>query len=100
MLADSTGNKVKDAVDFWMSDRSGDCSVLLKNLRVENEKILKCCAHVILGMDYAINKVFWDTEQRIGIQKLLDVRAEQKHSHLRQLQHTLLDKSPYPSYYH
>ena len=37
------------------------CSVLLKNSCVEDEKILKCCAHVILNMEKANNKEFCDT---------------------------------------
>ena len=37
-----------------------DCSVLLKNRRVEDKKVLKCCAHAILGMDHTIDKVICD----------------------------------------
>ena len=34
--------------------------------------------HIILGVDYACDKVFRDIEQKIGIQKLLKVSAGEK----------------------
>ena len=58
-----------------MSDRAGDCASLLENLGITEEKILKCSAHIILGVDHAIDKVFRNTEQNIGVQKLLYVNA-------------------------
>ena len=46
------------------------------------EKILKCTAHIILGADHATIKVFKNTEQKIGVQKLLNVTAGEKCSPL------------------
>jgi maleate cis-trans isomerase len=58
-----------------VSDRAGDCATLLENIGVTEEKILKCSAHIILGADHAADKVFKHTEQKIGVQKLLNVTA-------------------------
>lgn len=70
--------EIKEQVDFWMSDRAGDCSTLLQHLGIDDSKILKCCGHVILGVDHAIDKVFRNTEQKIGVQNLLQVSAGEK----------------------
>ena len=78
VLAGVDVEELKSAVDFWITDRAGDCGKLLEGLGIEEEKILKCCAHVILGVDHSIDKVFRDTEGKIGVQKLLDVSAAQK----------------------
>ena len=58
-----------------MVDRAADNEVLLRALGVDPSKILKCCAHIILGVDHAIDKVYRDTEQKIGVTKLLPVTA-------------------------
>ena len=39
---------------------------------------MKCCAHIILGIDNAIDKVMKNTEQTIGIQKLLQLTTGEK----------------------
>ena len=54
-----------EQIDFWMSDRAADCDVLLDTLGVDEDKRLKCCQHVILTIDEAINKVFIETESMI-----------------------------------
>ena len=41
-----------------MSDRAGDCATSLEHLDVTDDKSLKCSAHLILGVDHAIDKVF------------------------------------------
>ena len=58
-------------IDFWMSDRSADGSVLLDDLGVEQEKRLKCNGHVTLTIDEAINSVLLDAESVIGRDKLI-----------------------------
>ena len=78
ILAECSVDELKTAIDFWITDRAGDCGTLLKELGIEFDKILKCCAHVILGIDHACDKVFKETEQKIGVQKLLDLSAGQK----------------------
>ena len=65
-----------------MTDRAGDCATLFRSLGVTEEKILKCTAHIILGADHAADKVFKNTEQKIGFQKLLNVTAGEKCSPL------------------
>ena len=66
---------IKEAIDFWMSDRAGDCSTFLDSLGIEEENALKCSAHLILGVDHAIEKVLKSFEQKIGMHKLLDIIA-------------------------
>ena len=78
ILANSTVDELKSEIDFWMTDRAADCEVLLKELGVDPRKILKCSAHIILGVDHAIDKVFKNTEQKIGIQNLLEITAGEK----------------------
>ncbi len=78
ILAHSTVEEIKSEIDFWMTDRAGDCEVLLQNLGVDPHRILKCCAHIILGVDHAIDKVFKNTEQKIGVHQLLQVSAGEK----------------------
>ena len=58
-------------IDFWMSDRSADGSVLLDDLRVEEEKRLKCNGHVTLTINEAITSVLLDAESVIGRDKLI-----------------------------
>ena len=78
ILANSTVDELKSDIDFWMTDRAGECEILLQNLGIDSSKMLKCCAHMILGVDHAIDKVFKNTEQMIGVQKLLEVSAGEK----------------------
>ena len=78
ILANSSVDEIKNQVDFWMSDRAADCATLLDNMRINSNQISKCCAHIILDVDHACDKVFRDIEQKIGIQKLLKVSAGEK----------------------
>ena len=55
ILANSTIDELKSEMDFWMTDRAADCDVLLQSLGVDPSKMLKCCAHIILGIDHAID---------------------------------------------
>lgn len=71
-LVDCTEDELLEQVDFWMSDRAGDCATMLRELGINNEQVLKCCAHIILGIDSAIEKVFKDTEQRVGLERIID----------------------------
>ncbi|ESO85585.1 hypothetical protein LOTGIDRAFT_155073 [Lottia gigantea] len=71
-LSNSTVDEIKSHIDFWISDRASDCKVLLENLDIASEKTLKCTAHVVLGVDYAKDKVFRNTEQHIEMQNLID----------------------------
>jgi hypothetical protein len=77
-LADVTVDDILQSIDFFMTDRAGDNATLLENLDVANHKIIKCSAHVILGVDHAVDKVFRNAEQKIGIHKLLNLSAGEK----------------------
>ena len=78
VLSDTTVDEVKESIDFWMTDRAGDCNVMLEQLGVKEQKKLKCNARVILGADNATDKVFRDVEQYIGVEKLIEVNAGEK----------------------
>ena len=65
--ADCDVEYIKSSIDFWMSHRDGDCASLLENLGITEENILKCSAHIILGVDHAVDKVFTNTEQNNGV---------------------------------
>ena len=60
-------------IDFWMSDRSADSDVILKNLDIDEERILKCNAHIILCIDERINNTLLSIENEIGRDKLIGV---------------------------
>ena len=78
ILAKSTVDELKSEIDFWMTDRAGECEGLLVNLGVDQNQMLKCSAHIILGIDHAIDKVYRNVEQKIGVQQLLEVTGGEK----------------------
>ena len=45
---------------------------------IDEERVLKCCAHIILGIDNAADRRFRIAEQKIGVQKLLNISVGQK----------------------
>jgi len=71
VLADSTVEEIKSEIDFWLTDRAADNDTLLRNLGAEISQILKCCGHLILGVDNACDKIFRDVEQRVGMHNLI-----------------------------
>ena len=73
ILAGCTQDEIKDSLDFWMSDRAGDVEPTLDILGVEKNKRIKCCAHILLCIDEAIEKVIKRKERKIGVGKLLHV---------------------------
>jgi len=75
ILAGTDGDMMKEMIDFWMSDRASDVDPSLEKLGVEPRRRLKCCAHIILCIDEAIEKVLKDHELRIGLSKLLEVQS-------------------------
>ena len=77
ILAGCSVEDLKSQIDFWMSDRGSDLDVLLQHLGVDDEKRLKCCAHIILCIDNAIDKVYKNTEQMVGVQKILQLSASE-----------------------
>ena len=77
-LADVTVDNILEFIDFFMTDRAGDNATLLESLDVDSKKIIKCSAHVILGVDHAVDKVFRNAEQKIGVHKLLQLSADEK----------------------
>ena len=62
-----------EQVDFWMTDRSGDGDVVMEKLGVDDQKILKCSAHIILCVDKSIDFVYLEVESSIGRDKLIGV---------------------------
>ena len=78
VLSETTVGELKEFIDFWMSDRASDNATMFSHLGIAEERVLKCCAHIILGIDNAADKKFKIAEQKIGVQKLLNVSAGQK----------------------
>lgn len=78
VLCNSSLDEIKEYIDFWMTDRASDCSTMLDNMSIEDDKKIKCSAHIILGIDNAADKIFKNTEEKIGIQKLMTVSAGDK----------------------
>ena len=54
------------------------CSTTLHYLDVDETKILKCSAHLILGVDFACELIFMNTRQKIGVQKLIPISVAEK----------------------
>ena len=72
-------------IDFWMSDRSGDGSVALDELDIDEDKRLKCCGHTILCIDDAIDSYIGSVESSVGRDKLIGAEiglkaVQSKHS--------------------
>ena len=63
--------EIKESIDFWMTDRSTDCSVALDELEVCDEKRLKCCAHTSLCVDESIDSFLKNIESTVGRDKLI-----------------------------
>ena len=78
-LADCTVSEIKEAIDFFMVDRAADANLMLKELGIEDENILKCTAHICLCCDAVIDKSFRQQECESGTNKLLDVSAGTQH---------------------
>ena len=77
-LGDSTLDKIKNEVDFWMSDRAGDNETFRESMAIPESKNLKCCAHITLGVDNACDNVFREAKQRIGVHNLISVKVGEK----------------------
>ena len=75
LLAGVSGEDIKHNIDFWMADRASDVDPSLEKLGIPARRRLKCCAHIILCIDEALEKVFKDREQRVGLSKLLEVQS-------------------------
>lgn len=60
-----------------MTDTAGDCGTLLEELGVKSEKVLLLCPFD-MGIDHECDKVFNATEQKIEVQKALELSAGQK----------------------
>ena len=56
-----------------LTDRSGDGDVGMRNLGVDEQKILKCSAHIILCIDKCIDSVYLEVESSIWRDKLIGV---------------------------
>ena len=75
ILTGSTVDEIKSHIDVWMSDRAGDCFTFLDSLDVNDNKALKCCAHLILCINHGAENVFKQVENQIGVHKLLNISA-------------------------
>ena len=77
-MAIITGNSYADMltyIDFFMTDRAADATTMLDHLGIDEDKRLKCNAHIMLGVDVAIDKVLKDTETLVGPSALISKNA-------------------------
>ena len=70
ILVDCDVQEFVHLIDFWMSDRSGDSDVILENLNIDEERILKCNAHIILCIDERINSTLLSIENKVLISEI------------------------------
>ena len=67
---DTKVQDIIDMIDFFMNDRSADCEIVLGDLGIEDQNILKCNGHIVLSIDDAIDFVLRDIEAEVGPDKL------------------------------
>lgn len=75
VLAATTKEEVKSAIDFFMMDRAGDGKVMLDELEVTDEKRLNCNGHMILCEAACLDSLFVQLEAKIGAEKLISTKA-------------------------
>ena len=57
---------ISEQINIWVADRSSDNNIVLDNLGVDKERILKCTTHIVLGIDVAIENVFKSFKEKVG----------------------------------
>ena len=67
VLAASSPEEVKSAIDFFIMDRAGDGKVMLDELDIEEEKRLNCNSHIILSEAASLDSVFVDVENKVSV---------------------------------
>ena len=77
VLTSSTMEEIKSQVNFWMGDRADDVTKAFAILGIESGRVLRCSAHITLGADSAVDKVFKLFENTIGVQNLISLNAGQ-----------------------
>ena len=60
-----------------MGDRADDVTKAFEILGIESGRVLRCSAHISVGADDAINKVFKLFENTVGVQNLITLNAGQ-----------------------
>ena len=75
VLCGTDQQEVQDLFDFFQSDRGPDADPTLDELGIDADRRLKCCPHMLLCIDEALDKVFREHEGRIGFSKLLEVQS-------------------------
>ena len=77
VLTKSSVDDIKAQINFWMGDRADDVTKAFEILEIESGRVLRCSAHISVGADAAINKVFKLFENTVGIQNLITLNAGQ-----------------------
>jgi hypothetical protein len=60
-----------------MGDRADDVTKAFEILGIESGRVLRCSAHITVGADAAVDKVFKQFENTIGVQNLISLNAGQ-----------------------
>ena len=77
VLTSQTPENMKNLIDFWIGDRADDVTEALSIHGIESQRVLRCSAHITLGADTAVDKVFKLFENIIGVQNLIELTAGQ-----------------------
>ena len=75
VLAASTPEEVKSAIDFFMLDRAADGKIMMDELNIPTEKQLNCNGHMILCEAASLDSFFVQVESKIGAEKLISPKA-------------------------
>jgi hypothetical protein len=57
-LSSCTVEDINSQVNFWMGDRADDVTKVFEILGIESGRVLRCSAHISVGADVAVDKVF------------------------------------------
>ena len=75
VLAATTPEEVKTAIDFFIMDRAADGKIMMDELDIAEEKRLNCNGHVILCEAACLDSMFVKLEAKIGAEKLISTKA-------------------------
>ena len=75
VLAATTPEEVKTAIDFFIMDRAADGKIMMDELDIAEEKRLNCNGHVILCEAACLDSMFVKLEAKIGAEKLISTKV-------------------------
>ena len=76
IIGESTVEDILEHINYWMTDGASDNDPAFEELGLEQSKLLKCCAHIILGVDNAADNFFVTLRQKLGCTSYLKLVQE------------------------